>query len=307
MHTLNQGDYIMLSEKHQWQYSLMAMGCVTMLALSGCGLKDPSEPGTSALTQSVVAENPDIEQLLGTWEAEAQEEQESGKIIFAPEGIIYLFISPSEALEGTYTIDSTTQPKNLDISFGEAEQAISTIFEFPDADRLQFANALPGEPRPSEFGDRTIHLRKTAKATALPQNVTVVSSEDIETEEGSAKQSEGKTSVGAMNRAQQVFFLEKSQFTDTLEELGAGVAPETESYKYSLVVIEEGKLVQTIATSKKEDLKSYTGIVFVTDESQGQTTQALLCESDEPTQKTPPQPNTEEGAIACPSGYTQQK
>ncbi|WP_228055513.1 type IV pilin-like G/H family protein [Lusitaniella coriacea] len=297
----------MLSAKRQWHYSLMAMSCVTMLALSGCGLKDSSDSATSSLTQSVVAENPDIQKLLGTWEAEAEEAQETGKMIFAPEGILYLFISPSEALEGTYTIDSTTQPKHLNISFGEAEQVISTIFEFPDTDRLQFANSSPGEPRPTEFGNRTLRLRKTAEVATLPQNVVVVSSDDIETEEKTAKQSEGKTNVGAMNRAQQAFFLEESQFTDALDELGIGIAPETETYKYNLVVIEEGKLVQTLATSKKEGLKSYTGIVFATDESQGKMSQTLLCESDEPTQATPPQPNTEEGAIACPSGYTSLK
>lgn len=105
-----------------------------------------------------------------------------------------------------------------------------------------------------------------------------------------AKQVEAKTTVGAMNRAQQAYYLENNQFADkdSFGKLGLGVKTETENYKY---YIQDGGADDkgvglTIVTNQAQrknptaPLKAYVGGVGVstvasTSES---TTIALLCE-----------------------------
>ncbi len=47
------------------------------------------------------------------------------------------------------------------------------------------------------------------------------------------KQSEGKTYVGSMNRAQQAYYLTEQSFSSNIDDLGLGIKTETESYAYS--------------------------------------------------------------------------
>ena len=47
-----------------------------------------------------------------------------------------------------------------------------------------------------------------------------------------AKQSEARTYVGSINRAQQAYYLENNGFSDKLDLLGLGVASQTANYKY---------------------------------------------------------------------------
>ncbi len=51
-----------------------------------------------------------------------------------------------------------------------------------------------------------------------------------------AKQTEAKTYIGSMNRAQQAEYMEQGSFTVNVEELGLGVAPETTAYIYRISV-----------------------------------------------------------------------
>jgi type II secretion system protein G len=104
-----------------------------------------------------------------------------------------------------------------------------------------------------------------------------------------AKQSEAKTTVGSMNRAQQAYFLEKGQFTGTGDEefgkLGLGVPTQTSNYKY---VIADGGKDSTTVTNQgqpigaKAVIKAYVGGVKA-DQIQATkeaTTLAILCEAD---------------------------
>jgi prepilin-type N-terminal cleavage/methylation domain-containing protein len=50
-----------------------------------------------------------------------------------------------------------------------------------------------------------------------------------------ARESEAKQYVGSINRAQQAFFLEKSQFTTEFGRLGLGIQTQTANYAYHLV------------------------------------------------------------------------
>lgn len=51
-----------------------------------------------------------------------------------------------------------------------------------------------------------------------------------------AKQVEAKTSVGALNRAQQAYYLENNQFADNdgFGKLGLGIKTQTENYVYAI-------------------------------------------------------------------------
>jgi len=98
-----------------------------------------------------------------------------------------------------------------------------------------------------------------------------------------AKQSEAKTYVGSMNRAQQAYYLENTSFTDSIGALGLGIATQTVNYKYEAVVLSGGSVVTNrgIVVNGSAPLKSYVGGVEVTTQAATSeaTTIAILCES----------------------------
>ncbi|MDZ8082155.1 MAG: type IV pilin-like G/H family protein [Nostoc sp. DcaGUA01] len=108
-----------------------------------------------------------------------------------------------------------------------------------------------------------------------------------------AKQSEAKTIVGSMNRAQQAYYLENGKFvfgTDddsaaAFGQLGLGVKTKTENYQYGIVGTD--KLVTNQAQRKDQattPLKTYVGGVGVSvvSETSEATTVAVLCEAKVP-------------------------
>ena len=64
-----------------------------------------------------------------------------------------------------------------------------------------------------------------------------------------ARQSEAATYIGSMNRAQQAFYLENSEFTGDLGALGLGISAETEFYNYE---IDDSQLADTIVTNQAQ-------------------------------------------------------
>jgi type IV pilus assembly protein PilA len=100
-----------------------------------------------------------------------------------------------------------------------------------------------------------------------------------------AKQSEAKTYVGSMNRAQQAYYLENNEFAGNSDfgKLGLGVATQTENYKYSIALntANTGVTNQAQPAKASAPLKAYVGGVKVgtvaaTSEA---TTLAVLCEA----------------------------
>ena len=111
-----------------------------------------------------------------------------------------------------------------------------------------------------------------------------------------AKQSEAKTNVGSMNRAQQAYILENDDFVvntvaDPTEfaKLGLGIATETANYKYGAIQTTGGgaiKGVTNFADTVDPDasLKVYYGqtvIGTLTDTGEA-TTLVVLCEALKP-------------------------
>lgn len=96
-----------------------------------------------------------------------------------------------------------------------------------------------------------------------------------------ARQSEARTNVGAMNRAQQSFYLENQQFASgsaALTNLGIGIKS-SDNYTYTAEAISTNG-VANLATSTNADIKKYAGGVFR--DSTNQTTSSILCEGISP-------------------------
>ncbi|NDJ21215.1 prepilin-type N-terminal cleavage/methylation domain-containing protein [Nostoc sp. B(2019)] len=101
-----------------------------------------------------------------------------------------------------------------------------------------------------------------------------------------AKQSEAKTYVGSMNRAQQAFYLEQNTFAlaGQIGSLGLGIATVTSNYQYTI----SSASVASAATNQAETvlatapLKNYIGGVSIATQAATSeaTTIAILCENE---------------------------
>jgi prepilin-type N-terminal cleavage/methylation domain-containing protein len=130
-----------------------------------------------------------------------------------------------------------------------------------------------------------------------------------------AKQSEAKTYVGSMNRAQQAYYLENNQFADqsNFGNLGLGIATQTVNYKYVIngggSTNPSGVTNQAQLVNQKAPLKAYIGGVGVATQTTTSeaTTIAVLCEAQNPGVNNGPT-GTEvvnfstNGAPSCPTG-----
>jgi type IV pilus assembly protein PilA len=78
-----------------------------------------------------------------------------------------------------------------------------------------------------------------------------------------AKQAEAKQNVGALNRAQQAYFLENQCFVNgTLSALGVGIKSDTVNYSYSIIGDNDtcSQVANNIGQAKGVALKSYLGL-----------------------------------------------
>ncbi|MGC1528728.1 MAG: type IV pilin-like G/H family protein [Phormidesmis sp.] len=128
-----------------------------------------------------------------------------------------------------------------------------------------------------------------------------------------AKQSEAKTYTGSMNRAQQAYYLENSEFTADLATLGLGIQPTTENYDYSVELgtaagtsASTGSVATNKAASLKDALKGYAGGVALGDVagSNEKTTLAVLCEADDAGTTAPALITASTAAVTCGTGMT---
>ncbi len=98
-----------------------------------------------------------------------------------------------------------------------------------------------------------------------------------------ARQSEAKTYIGSMNRAQQAYYLETSSFTTQIGLLGLGVASSTDNYEYEIVTPNNTNVTSRAKPQggNTASVKAYIGGVTV-GSAQGTgeaTTLAILCEA----------------------------
>ncbi len=125
-----------------------------------------------------------------------------------------------------------------------------------------------------------------------------------------AKQSEAKTYVGSMNRAQQAYYLENGRFTITNAELGLGIQATTPNYSYSITqvantVASNGSVATNKATARGAALKGYAGVVALADvaSTTDKTTLGVLCEASASGVAAPGNGAGTATAVSCPSNY----
>jgi len=81
------------------------------------------------------------------------------------------------------------------------------------------------------------------------------------------KQAEAKQNVGAINRAQQAYFLEQTYFATTIQAVGIGIQTQTVNYSYTIVSANTAPSSVANLGSRladKKTLKSYLGLNFTT-------------------------------------------
>jgi hypothetical protein len=107
---------------------------------------------------------------------------------------------------------------------------------------------------------------------------------------------EARQYIGSINRAQQAYYAEYGQFSDSIAKLGLGIKEHTENYHYTILssmgpvqTYNDRKLAEfesAIASAKPTDRrpgKSYTGAVFAYKEKGSNVIRTIsaICESDE--------------------------
>lgn len=92
-----------------------------------------------------------------------------------------------------------------------------------------------------------------------------------------ARQSEAQTYVGSMNRGQQAYYLEKSDFAGDITTLGIGVPTSTDYYSYSTAKVNTTQAT-SVAKKAKGSVKEYSGVVWITTDKDGNgTSLARVC------------------------------
>ncbi len=137
-----------------------------------------------------------------------------------------------------------------------------------------------------------------------------------------AYQAEAKNHIGAINRAQQAYYLEYGRFVnfESFDKLRIGIRTETENYHYRILspmvpvqTLDESEGIPTsfergmvaIAQAKDPKLKQYVGAVFLSQEAE--TEQAVeimaeICAVDAGVSLPSTLPMLSGGEIQCPEG-----
>ena len=121
------------------------------------------------------------------------------------------------------------------------------------------------------------------------------------------KQAEAKQNIGAMNRAQQAYFLDNKTFANSVVDTGVGIKTQTVNYNYSVRATKTAAFHYGIARHKTE--KSYIGGVFAvpainvnpTANKTEMTTVGIVCEALTPGSTTPTAPTLVKGVPTCGS------
>jgi len=92
-----------------------------------------------------------------------------------------------------------------------------------------------------------------------------------------AKQSEAKTYVGSVNRAQQSYRIENASFADNITDLQIGIPTDTDHYTYTISSPANSVSTTIIAAAKDTaSLKGFGGGVVILDSGQ---TEAVACQT----------------------------
>lgn len=266
------------------------------------------QPTISSVILAASPQELEAQKIIGKWQVPTNL---SSGIIFTEEGKVYLFTTPIEALELQYTIDPNFRPGLMIFRDREGKIVGTAIFELTETGELQLDLNITGEEQPAitTFQTQPLLFKKMSDSARMPTSVTIKTptASELKQQADQDTQLEAKQYIEIMNRGHQASYTQYNLFKPNLEEFIKGLPAETRNYSYNIRMIDEKSMVQSVALPKRTGLKSYIGIVYIIQPSPASniTTQSILCESDQPTQKPPSQPSffTSRG-VSCPPGYS---
>lgn len=106
-----------------------------------------------------------------------------------------------------------------------------------------------------------------------------------------ARQSEAQTYTGSVNRGQQAYYLQKTDFAKNLSDLELGIPVSTEYYTYQMGAVSTTSAVFNANPKTTSKLRGYTGLVWLGQAGGNATTLAKICEG----------PADGTGSVACTS------
>ena len=214
-----------------------------------------------------------------------------------------VFAAPNLSKSAQSQIAGTWKVETIALSIGSPS---ITIIISPDGK----VTAL--NPQNEKEAIELAKITKISDVTTVPEGAKVQSN-PISNQTNKAKQSEAKTYVGQLNRAQRAYFFEDNKWGQNIDFQEIGIKAETDNYRYSTQIVYSiktsniknypGISVQT-GIAKKEGLKSYVGVVYPANSSiDDLNSLSLLCESNEPTSNASGLPKFEGNTMLCPDGY----
>jgi type II secretory pathway pseudopilin PulG len=283
---------------------------ILLMKLNPTVLAQPSTAPMPTPSQPAKQTNPIVQKLLGQWQTQKSPSLQTLTFIFTSEGKLFIILPNSNtpvAAEVKYSVNSTPQPMHLDVTIPISQEPVLTIFEFT-ADgqlRLQLDETNPGKPRPTAFSPKASLFKKISNATTLPDNIQLIDPKKGN-QATNQPEGEGKQFIGTINRAQQAYYLEYQKFSTTIEQLDINIKPETENYRYRIISpLKQTQSVISTASAKKPELRSYTGITFVSNIKGETITSTAICETDKPSNQPPLSPivsSNNSQQVKCPAG-----
>lgn len=107
--------------------------------------------------------------------------------------------------------------------------------------------------------------------------------------------------MGSLVRGQEAAFMIDGGFSDSIDALELGVAPEDDNYLFAVATVDADKVIMT-ATSKTGDLPSVTGAVYKVSDTE---TARVVCVTEAPSAEAPAAPSLDGTTLSCPAGSTQ--
>ncbi|NJK59453.1 MAG: prepilin-type N-terminal cleavage/methylation domain-containing protein [Oscillatoriales cyanobacterium SM2_1_8] len=123
-----------------------------------------------------------------------------------------------------------------------------------------------------------------------------------------SRQAEAKSIVGAMNRSQQAYYLEKQTFTAALSALGLGISSNTANYQYLLSVLPGGEATTHRGWSTKSIHRSYAGVAYIDPLSTESKVDTAMCTAENFNYYVGNLPIPDGTFVApnCPAGFLQE-
>jgi hypothetical protein len=134
----------------------------------------------------------------------------------------------------------------------------------------------------------------TLSTIVLDANTTLVCAQNTR----KLQETEAKKFINLVTQTERAYFLELQKFVDNFNELN--LTPPSNSYQYQINILDNGNLVQTIASpTKSTGLRTYTGAVSFNNRSLN----SIFCVSESFAKVSVGQIQLIDSKLECPTGF----